>query len=361
MIHIILGTKAQLIKMAPVMVELNAQDVPYRFISTGQHRDTMTEILKNFGLRGPDYTLYHGKDITSILSMAVWASRILLTTLFKKRQIFGEQSKGIVLVHGDTFSTLLGALMGKFARLPVGHVESGLRSHNWFHPFPEELTRALVFRLSDYYFCPDENAVANLSAYRGTKINTGANTLLDALRLAEAHIDNSEVSIPQEAYAVVSLHRFENIRNERALKRVIELVEQVARYDIKLLFILHKPTEQKLRKFDLYHRLDDNPNIELRQRYDYFKFIKLIKHSEFVVSDGGSNQEECAYLGKPTLLLRKATERTEGIGSNCVISKYDIEKIDAFCDTYKQLQGPALSSPQQPSNTIVFHLRKLQQ
>lgn len=360
MIYIILGTKAQLIKMAPVMVALNAQAIPYRFISTGQHRDTMNEILQNFDLRGPDYILYSGKDITSILSMAIWAGRILLTTLFKKREIFGEPPKGIVLVHGDTFSTLLGALMGKFARLPVGHIESGLRSFNWFHPFPEELTRILVFRLSDHYFCPDQNAVDNLSGYRGTKTNTGANTLLDALRLAQKNIDSSKVEIPRQAYAVVSLHRFENIRSERALKRVIELVEQIAHQSVTLLFILHKPTEKKLRKFDLYNRLADNPNIELRQRYDYFKFIKLIKHSEFVVSDGGSNQEECAYLGKPTLLLRKATERQEGIGGNCVISEYNAITVNAFCCNYKNLQEAPLSSTQQPSKVIVSQLQQLQ-
>lgn len=340
------------------MVALNAQGIPYRFISTGQHRDTMNEILQNFDLRGPDYTLYNGKDITSIISMAIWAGRILLTTLYKKREIFGEQLKGIVLVHGDTFSTLLGALMGKLARLPVGHIESGLRSFNWFHPFPEELTRILVFRLSNHYFCPDQNAVENLSGYRGTKTNTGANTLLDALRLAEKNIDNSEVDIPQQAYAVVSLHRFENIRNEEALKRVVELVEQVAQQNIKLLFILHKPTEKKLRKFGLFERLTENPNIELRQRYDYFKFIKLIKHSEFVVSDGGSNQEECAYLGKPTLLLRKATERQEGLGANCIISEYNPDTVSAFCDDYKDLAEAPLSSQLYPSELIVSELQR---
>lgn len=358
MIHIILGTKAQLIKMAPVMVELNAQGTPYRFISTGQHRDTMNELLDNFGLRRPDYTLYNGKDITSILSMTVWASRILLTTLFKKQRIFGEQKKGIVLVHGDTFSTLLGAFMGKFARLLVGHVESGLRSHNWFHPFPEELTRVLVFRLSDYYFCPDDNAITNISKYRGTKINTGANTLLDALRLAEKKIDASEVEIPQEAYAVVSLHRFENIRNERALMRVVNLIEESAKHNIKLLFILHNPTEKKLRKFDLYNRLANNPNIELRPRYDYFKFIKLIKHSEFVISDGGSNQEECAYLGKPTLLFRKTSERGDGLGSNCVISEYSLKIASEFYDNYKNYKKEPQLLKHQPSKVIVKNLRQ---
>ncbi|GAB3371812.1 UDP-N-acetylglucosamine 2-epimerase [Spongiibacter taiwanensis] len=359
MIQIILGTKAQLIKMAPVMTELNAQGIPYRFISTGQHRDTMTELLENFGLRGPDYTLYSGKDITSVISMAIWASRILLATLFKKRQIFGEYSKGIVLVHGDTFSTLLGALMGKFARLKVGHIESGLRSHNWFHPFPEELTRVMVFRLTDYYFCPDENAVANLSTYRGTKINTGANTLLDALRLAETNIDNSDVNIPQEAYAVVSLHRFENIRNERALTRAIELIELLAKQNIKLVFILHNPTKIKLKKFHLYARLAENSNIELRQRYDYFKFIKLIKHSDFVISDGGSNQEECAYLGKPTLLLRKATERQEGLGENCVISEFNENVVLSFFYNYKQHDKLPLSSSHSPSKKIAFQLKAI--
>lgn len=358
MIHIILGTKAQLIKMAPIMVELNTKKIPYRFISTGQHRDTMGSILENFQLREPDYTLYQDKDITSITSMAIWFVKILFKTIFSRRKIFGDDRNGIVLVHGDTFSTLLGALMGKISRLKVAHIESGLRSHNWFHPFPEEITRVLVFNLSDYYFCPDEYAMKNIAKYRGYKKNTQANTLLDSLRLAEKNIETSDVSIPAERYLLASIHRFENIQTEQALTRIVDLIALVARQNIKILFILHKPTEKKLRKFNLYTRLEKIENIELRQRYDYFKFIKLIKYSEFVISDGGSNQEECAYLGKPTLLLRKATERREGIGRNCVISEYNPDTVSAFCDNYKDLAEAPLSSQLYPSELIVSELQK---
>jgi len=101
MIYVVLGTKAQLIKMAPVMQALRAAGLPYRFISTGQHRETMDDLLANFGLPGPDYRLYEGRDITSVPAMAVWALRILWRTLKRRREIFGGDARGIVLVHGD--------------------------------------------------------------------------------------------------------------------------------------------------------------------------------------------------------------------------------------------------------------------
>ena len=145
MIHIVLGTKAQLIKMVPIMVRLTEQNVPYNFISTGQHRATMKEMLGEFGLKQPDVVLYDGPDIVSLPKMLLWMLRILWRCVFSRRRIFGEQPTGMVLVHGDTFSTLLGALMGRLAGLRVGHVESGLRSFNLLHPFPEELTRVLTF------------------------------------------------------------------------------------------------------------------------------------------------------------------------------------------------------------------------
>ena len=149
MIHIIIGTKAQLIKMAPVMKLLEQQGIEYNYISTGQHRETMDDILANFGIKLPDQITYTGKDITSVIQMFTWSVRNIVHTLQNKHAIFRNDTNGIVLVHGDTFSTLLGALMGKIAGLKVGHIESGLRSFNLFHPFTEEITRILTFRLSD--------------------------------------------------------------------------------------------------------------------------------------------------------------------------------------------------------------------
>jgi UDP-N-acetylglucosamine 2-epimerase (non-hydrolysing) len=359
MIHLVIGTKAQLIKMAPVMRALREAGMSYRYISTGQHRDTMEDILENFGLKGPDITLYSGPDITSIPKMLAWTLRILWRTLIDRKRIFANDSNGIVLVHGDTFSTLLGAMMGKVVRLKVGHVESGLRSRNLFHPFPEEITRLLTFALTDYYFCPGDWAISNLNGYKGNKINLGANTLLDALNLAKSNIAKIEVDIPAEPYAIATLHRFENVFSKPALERLVKIVCQIAERK-KVVFILHKPTHNKLKEFDLYDILSRHPRIELRPRYDYFRFIRLINAADFVISDGGSNQEECYYLGKPILLLRQATEREEGLGENCVLSLFDPAKIEDFTNHFQRYERSPLQPQLSPSHRIAIACRSFQ-
>lgn len=283
--------------------------------------------------------------------MVIWSVCLLWKTLWQREKIFLSDANGLVLVHGDTFSTLIGALMARLARLKVGHVESGLRSFNYLNPFPEELTRVLVFRLSHIYFSPGKWALDNLSGYSGLKVDTHSNTLKDSLRIAVAQIDSSQIKIPACLYAIVSIHRFENIFSRQKLIRVIETIERVADR-INLVFILHKPTEKKLRDFGLYERIALNPRIELRPRYDYFKFIKLVSRSAFVISDGGSNQEECHYLNKPVLLLRMATERQEGLGSNCTLSKFDPAVIDEFIVRYPEFRQEAGDDVASPSTII---------
>jgi UDP-N-acetylglucosamine 2-epimerase (non-hydrolysing) len=358
MIYVVIGTKAQLIKMAPVMLALRSAGTPYRFVSTGQHQETIDDILANFRLPGPDIQLYSGKDISSIPAMASWSLRILWQAIWRRHAVFGGSPKGIVLVHGDTFSTLLGAMMGRVTGLEVGHVESGLRSFNWRHPFPEEIIRLLTFRLSRHFFCPGSWAVGNLARYPGEKIDTVANTLVDALNLALASVDASQIVAAQEPFGVVSLHRFENIYTREALERVTTLVERIARKR-RLLFVLHKPTTAKLRQFGLYDRLATNPQIELRPRTDYFSFIHLLAAAEFVVSDGGSNQEECYYLGKPLLLLREATERKEGLGENCLLSRYDSDLIEDFLSNVERYRYPPQRPVCSPSRAIADYCANL--
>ena len=353
MIHIVIGTKAQLIKMAPVMKELSLRGIEYNYISTGQHKDTIDDILANFEIKKPDISLYSGKDITSVLSMITWSFRILLFSFLKRKMIFRKDKKGIVLVHGDTLSTVIGALMGKLSGLQVGHIESGLRSFNIFQPFPEEIFRKTTFRLSDLMFCPGEWAVNNLKKYSGRKVNTHINTLYDSLNYAAPAINEiSDVQIPPDKFAVVTLHRFENVKNKEILTNITNLLESVSK-KIRLIFILHNITEKKLIRFSLLEKLKNNPRIELRKRYDYFRFIKLIKHAEFVISDGGSNQEECSYLKKPVILFRNVTERNEGLGHNAVISKFDPTVISDFIDHYNDLEGPEQKTGLSPSRIII--------
>lgn len=268
MVHVLIGTKAQLIKMAPVMREMTERGVDYNFVSTGQHRETIDDILSNFEIKPPDHQLYDGPDITRIPQMAVWGIRILWRGLRRRREVFARAGNGIVLVHGDTLSTLVGAILGKLLRLHVGHVESGLRSFNFLQPFPEELTRLMTFWLSDYYFCPNQWAADNLSGFRGIRINTLANTVLDSLRHALRDLsETSSNHVPTGEFGVATLHRFENFRNRESSERVVDCVERVAACQ-PLVFILHRPTENALRKFGLYARLDGNARVDLRQRYD---------------------------------------------------------------------------------------------
>jgi len=358
MIHVFIGTKAQLIKMAPIMVGLQKRNIQYNFIFSGQHQATIQNIREEFALKEPDITLYSGKDITGILQMLAWSFRILLFTLYNRKAVWQGDRNGIVLNHGDTFSTLLGSLLARICGQRSAHVESGLRSFNLFHPFPEEITRILTFLLSNIYFAPGDWAMENLKRYRGIKVNTTHNTLLDALRISRSRIEESNVEIPGHAYALVSIHRFENIFNRSRLNDIIDLLLKVSEQN-HLLFILHKPTEKKLHQFGLMSRLKESDNIELRPRYSYFQFMKLTEKASFVITDGGSNQEECYYLGKPCILMRTASERKEGLGENAVISNYEYPIIE---QTIANIQAHQTTAPQfkiSPTDTIIDHLIQL--
>ncbi|MGV1100368.1 UDP-N-acetylglucosamine 2-epimerase [Thiovibrio sp. JS02] len=351
MIHVIIGTKAQLIKMAPIMVRLKKREVPYNFIFTGQHRATIEDLLEEFGIKPPDVVLYDGPDITSMGQMFFWFWRILSKSVFRAKEVFGNDKQGIVLVHGDTLSTLLGAIMGRLNGLRVGHVESGLRSFNLFHPFPEEITRLITFRLSHTLYCPGEWAMKNVATLKRDIIDTKANTMIDTLALP-VEAGRSRAHIPQHPFVLVSLHRFENIFNKKTLLTIIKHLEHIA-HSYRLLFILHPPTEKQLRRFALYERLLANSRIELRPRYNHSDFVSLLKSAEFVICDGGSLQEETSYLGIPCLLMRKTTERQEGIGANVVLADYNRAIIDEFIREYQKYRCTQQSNHISPSDMVI--------
>ncbi|PVZ71852.1 UDP-N-acetyl glucosamine 2-epimerase [Pelagibaculum spongiae] len=358
MIHVILGTKAQLIKMAPIMIELQEKQLEWRFIFTGQHQQTIDSLRSDFGLKNPDVTLHQHKDITGMFSMLLWMLKLISMGIFFKSWVWGKNTgpDDIVLVHGDTFSTLIGALIARLAGMKVAHVESGLRSFNLRNPFPEELTRLLVFRLSHIYFAPGDWAEKNLEKFSGQSVNTQQNTLLDSVKYSLSQPASDDLSIPNYKYALVSLHRFENIFDS---ERFIELIHwlEVAAKKIPLLFILHPPTVKQLEKFQLTERLGNNPNIELRPRYTHRDFLHLLTHAELLISDGGSNQEECSYLGKPCLLARNHTERQEGLTTNVRLCG-NMQQLIRCIDNIEKLQSPDQFSQDSPSAYIVSWLAR---
>lgn len=361
MIHFILGTRAQLIKTAPLMVECIERRIPYRFIYLAQHKETMAEMMVAFKIPEPDAILGDfGSDITRSGTLARWALEILQSGLKHRRDLFSGNDGGIAVVHGDALPAILGAILAKSAGLKVAHVEAGLRSFNFAHPFPEELIRVLLwkFGLVDYYFCPNAWAMSNVASYRGEKYNTLHNTLYDSLQLA-LNADSSDaarLNLPVDKYAVVSIHRFETIARKERLKEVLDIILKMSAR-IPILFVLHPPTKVALQENGFYKQLMAEPNVFFRPRYKYHDFVKILDRSEFVVTDGGSNQEECTYLGHPCLLLRHATERTEGVGENVILSGFDSNIINDFIDDYPKFKQIRFDADSSPSKMIISTLQ----
>ena len=174
--------------MAPVMKELEDQGIKYNFIFLAQHKETMYEIFSQFGIKKPNIVIGDlNKDITNVKDMVLWSLRTLLYGLFRRNKIFKNDKKGVVLIHGDAPPLFLGAVISKFQGLKVAQVEAGLRSFNYFKPFPEEVIRSFSAKagLIDIFFCQDDKATHNVSQYNKIVYSTHYNAMLDSLRLAE--------------------------------------------------------------------------------------------------------------------------------------------------------------------------------
>lgn len=359
MIHFIVGTRAQLFKMAPIMLECERQKLKWRWVYAAQHKETMQETLDTFGLPQPDYTIVNwDTEAKTMGKIWVWFLKMLAATTRSKKILGGHTGKdSIVLTHGDTLTTWIAALYGKITRTKVMHVESGLRSFNVWKPFPEEINRLITFRLSDYYVCPGDWAVKNLRKYKGVKINTHMNTQVDTIQFGLDNCDTAEITTPKSKYVVASIHRYENIFKPERFVEIIERIEEVAQ-KFHVLFVQHPATFVQLDKLNLRQRLESNPRITLLPRLEYLPFVKTVKHSEFVITDGGGNQEELYHMGKPTLIFRNETERTEGIGKTAVISKLSKRKISNFVKNYKQYKHDPVFPKKSPSQIIVDALKQ---
>lgn len=365
MFLILIGTKAQLIKMAPAMLAMTKANVAYRFVLTGQHQETMSDLIEQFGLPQPQYLVPLNESDTKVKLM-LWVFRALWRAIFSKTLWSDIQ---YCLVHGDTMSTLMGAIAARIRGKKVMHVEAGLRSYHLRHPFPEELIRICVTKLSHYYYCADQWAVDNVHAMvkRAPEnvILINHNTLRDALDFAVEFNQKHSGKGTAEAYCVVSVHRFENLSDSSRFERIMLWVERFSEQrEVKV--VLHSATRKALLNSGWYERLKKNPRISLLSRMSYCEFIGLLNDADFLASDGGSNQEECSYMGLPCLLFRDATERQEGLGENVVLSKLDDGEIANFLENISK-KAPEeskqtlsrLSVDESASNKIVEHLSSL--
>jgi len=349
-VYFVIGTRAQFIKVAPIMHAMVSKGLPYTLLYTAQHRENIHEILEVYNLRQPDVVMYTQQEANTRGSFLLWFMSVFYKSFFQSRKFIPKP--GILLTHGDTFTAWLAALMGKRAGCVVGHLESGCRSYNLFSPFPEEISRLITFRLSDIYFCADEWAMDNLKKYKGRKVNMGANTMLDGVRYALGYPIKPHFDFEDAPFALVSIHRFENIFTARFTDVIMPILKDIAR-NCHIVFVLHPTTRERLHGLGLIDELNTETNITLQARFGFIDWVNICNKAEFVITDGGSNQEELSYLGVPTLLFRYETERQEGLGGNVVLSKFDRNIINDFVSNPGRYRKKPQFIKANPSETII--------
>jgi UDP-N-acetylglucosamine 2-epimerase len=302
----IIGARPQFIKYAILSKEIRKkhQDV---LIHTGQHYDyDMNRVFfDELGIPAPNYNLGIGSG-----SHAYQTGEIMKAT----EEILIKENPSIVLVYGDTNSTLGGALAAVKLHLKIGHIEAGLRSFD--KSMPEEINRILTDHCSDYLFCPTQTAVDNLKL---ENMETGAfltgDVMVDALNFYKEVAERSEIlktlELMNKKYVVVTLHRASNTDIRQNLENIVSALIELGNKGETVVFPVHPRTEKLLRSHGLYDALENN--IKLSGPLGYFEFLKLLNHSKKVLTDSGGIQKEAYILKVPCITLRENTEWTETI------------------------------------------------
>ena len=351
-----IGTEAELIKVFPVIIKCQEKGNKCHIIASGQNDLKKNRILDYIKLNGKFIELSREEDIVkNAKGLLLWFIKTINSAKKEIAKFFSlqEMKEANMIVHGDTVSTFMGALIGKQLHMKVCHVEAGLRSHHLFNPFPEEIDRMLTSRLAYFHFAPGEEAVRNLCKAKGKIINTKYNTILDSLMISQEMpiITEKMYEVLQEDYFVFVMHRQENLMNKDFVNQVVNQIIKIAEQK-KCVLILHKITENTLIEIDRLNELQDNLNFILFARVDYFDFMKLLNRAKFVITDGGSNQEELHYMGKPCLIMRKTTERNEGIGQNARMFHGNLNEITDFAGQYSNYQIERTSVVESPADII---------
>ena len=317
---IILGTRPEIIKLAPVMRALERDE--YILIHTEQHYDyEMNRIfLEELGLPEPDYNLHVGSG-----TQAVQTGKAMM----KIEEVLMEEKPDVTIVQGDTNTVLAGALASVKLHIPVAHVEAGLRSND--RTMPEEINRIVTDHVSDVLFPPTEKAKENLlgEGIPEEWIYVVGNTVVDAVLQHSAIAEEKSrilenLGLKDQEYAVVTAHRAENVDRKENLKKIVEIIRSVP---IPVVYPVHPRTEKRLKVFRLWKELEGAENVILTEPLGYFDFLKLLKHARLVLTDSGGIQEEAITLHIPCITLRYTTERPETIeaGGNVLVG-LEVEK-----------------------------------
>jgi UDP-N-acetylglucosamine 2-epimerase (non-hydrolysing) len=316
----VFGTRPEAIKMAPVIKALQAAPgIEAAVCVTAQHRDMLDQVLSLFSI-SPEFDLdimRTNQDLTHITSAVLIGLGDVLDSYRPDR----------ILVHGDTTTTFAASLAAFYRKIPVGHVEAGLRTGNVFAPWPEEMNRRLCDSIADIHFAPTDSAARNLEAegYTADTIVITGNTVIDALLEVTARLKN-EAPLQAELAGqfpfldagrrliLVTGHRRENFG--QGFEDICQALADIGqREDVQIVYPVHlNPNVQG----PVNRLLKDKPGIHLIEPLDYLPFVYLMDRSYLVITDSGGIQEEAPSLGKPVLVMRDVTERPEAVDAGTV-------------------------------------------
>lgn len=338
---LVFGTRPEAIKMCPLVKEFQQDTKNFETIVcvTGQHRQMLDQVLTIFDVK-PDYDLNimkQGQDLTDVTAR-------VLTGL---RDVFKECRPDVVLVHGDTTTSTAGALAAFYAQIPVGHVEAGLRTHNIYSPWPEEMNRQITGRIATYNFSPTPLSEKNLleEKVHGKIVVTG-NTVIDALHMVVEKLKNDialakeqEEILAKAGYDVMRLkdgkklvlitgHRRENF-GEGFIRMVTAMKDLSEKYpDVDFVYPMHLNPNVRKPIHEVFGEDLTRPNFFFIEPLQYLEFVYLMEKSTIVLTDSGGIQEEAPGLGKPVLVMRDTTERPEALESGTVhLVGTDYDKI----------------------------------
>ena len=350
---LVFGTRPEAIKLAPLIPELRARPGIEPIVCvTGQHRQMLDQVLDVFDLK-PDYDL-------DVMQADQSLTDVTVRILEKLGAVLQQVEPDLVVVVGDTTTTMVGALAAFHSQIPVAHVESGLRTGHRYNPFPEEMYRTVVDILADLHFAPTEQNRENLlrAGIGPESISVTGNTVVDALLRAVARIDTpspdderaseflSEIPADMRArladnadghrLILVTGHRRESFGPDFE-SICMALREIAARHpDVEIAYPLHmNPNVRE----PVYRILGDAERVQLFEPPDYLGFVWLLAHAYLVLTDSGGIQEEAPSLGKPLLVMRTATERPEGIEAGCA-KLVGVKQASIVTETERLLEDP---------------------
>lgn len=340
-VMLVFGTRPEAIKMCPLVKEFQKHTEEFTTIVcvTGQHREMLDQVLTIFDVK-PDYDLNimkQGQDLTDVTAR-------VLTGL---RDVFKECRPDVVLVHGDTTTSTAGALAAFYAQIPVGHVEAGLRTHNIYSPWPEEMNRQITGRIATYNFSPTLLSEKNLLEEKAHgNIYVTGNTVIDALHLVVDKLKNDDALAKEQeeilakaGYDVTRLkdgkklvlitgHRRENF-GDGFIRMVTAMKDLSEKYtDVDFVYPMHLNPNVRKPIHEVFGEDLTRPNFFFIEPLQYLEFVYLMEKSTIVLTDSGGIQEEAPGLGKPVLVMRDTTERPEALASGTVhLVGTDYDKI----------------------------------